>query len=152
MGLAYTAEPSVGVCFSMNERRGMSQITRDSAWLALVDNVKETISPHLDNLGSCLLSCSLYTSCLAIPSLLYSLSNTTMEKVGELNISSEHLESQDEHSDTSRQPATTTTTTIIAQMTEEHKNYILKRHKTLDLDPMPSTDPNEPYNWPRWKV
>ncbi|KAK7224687.1 hypothetical protein V2G26_012690 [Clonostachys chloroleuca] len=74
-----------------------------------------------------------------------------MEKVGELNISSEHLESQDEHSDTSRQPATTTTTTIIAQMTEEHKNYILKRHKTLDLDPMPSTDPNEPYNWPRWK-
>ncbi|CAG9956747.1 unnamed protein product [Clonostachys rosea f. rosea IK726] len=72
-----------------------------------------------------------------------------MEKVGELNIASEHLESQDEHSDTSRQP--TTNTAVVAQMTEEHKNYILKRHKTLDLDPMPSADPNEPYNWPRWK-
>ncbi|CAG9981064.1 unnamed protein product [Clonostachys byssicola] len=72
-----------------------------------------------------------------------------MEKGGELNIASEHLESQDEHSDTSRQPATATA--VAAQMTEEHKNYILKRHKTLDLDPMPSADPNEPYNWPRWK-
>ncbi|CAH0024869.1 unnamed protein product [Clonostachys rhizophaga] len=71
-----------------------------------------------------------------------------MEKLGELNFASEHLESQDEHSDTSQHPATTA---VVAQMTEEHKNYILKRHKTLDLDPMPSADPNEPYNWPRWK-
>ncbi|KAI9739774.1 MAG: hypothetical protein M1834_006494 [Cirrosporium novae-zelandiae] len=33
----------------------------------------------------------------------------------------------------------------------EHRDYLMKRHGTLDLDPMPSADPADPYNWPAWK-
>ena len=33
-----------------------------------------------------------------------------------------------------------------------HREYLLQRHGTLDLDPMPSADPADPYNWPQWKV
>ncbi|KAF7560761.1 hypothetical protein G7046_g3381 [Stylonectria norvegica] len=40
---------------------------------------------------------------------------------------------------------------IIAQMTSTHKEYILQRHGTLEIDPMPSEDPNDPHNWPRWQ-
>ncbi|KAJ7627331.1 major facilitator superfamily domain-containing protein [Roridomyces roridus] len=38
-----------------------------------------------------------------------------------------------------------------ASLSEEHRQYILQRHGTLDLDPMPSMDPRDPYNWPEWK-
>ena len=41
---------------------------------------------------------------------------------------------------------------IIAHMTDSHKEYILQRHGTLEIDPMPSEDPNDPHNWPRWQV
>ena len=33
-----------------------------------------------------------------------------------------------------------------------HREYLLARHGTLDLDPLPSASPADPYNWPRWKV
>ncbi len=29
----------------------------------------------------------------------------------------------------------------------EHRLYVFERHGTLDLDPMPSQDPADPYNW-----
>ena len=35
---------------------------------------------------------------------------------------------------------------------ESHKSYVLERHGRLDLDPVPSMDPADPYNWALWKV
>lgn len=40
----------------------------------------------------------------------------------------------------------------IATMSEAHKEYILQRHGTLELDPMPDMNDADPYNWPNWKV
>lgn len=37
-------------------------------------------------------------------------------------------------------------------LSEPHKAYLLQRHGTLDLDPVPSMDPADPYNWPLLKV
>lgn len=33
----------------------------------------------------------------------------------------------------------------------EHERYLLERHGTLALDPLPSADPEDPLNWPSWK-
>jgi len=37
-------------------------------------------------------------------------------------------------------------------LSESHKAYLVERHGTLDLDPIPSMDPADPYNWPLWRV
>jgi hypothetical protein len=37
-------------------------------------------------------------------------------------------------------------------ITSDHEAYILQRHGTLDLIPMPTSDPADPLNWPSWKV
>jgi hypothetical protein len=37
-------------------------------------------------------------------------------------------------------------------LTPEHREYLLSRHKTVDLDPLPTMDPADPLNWPSWKV
>lgn len=34
----------------------------------------------------------------------------------------------------------------------EHREFLLARHGTLDLDPIPGPDAADPYNWPAWKV
>jgi hypothetical protein len=39
-----------------------------------------------------------------------------------------------------------------SHLSEEHRQYLLQRHGTLDLDPMPSMGDADPYNWPTWKV
>jgi hypothetical protein len=39
-----------------------------------------------------------------------------------------------------------------ALLSESHKSYLIERHGTVDLDPIPSMDPADPYNWPSWKV
>ncbi|KAL2822887.1 MFS general substrate transporter [Aspergillus granulosus] len=36
-------------------------------------------------------------------------------------------------------------------LSEQHQAYLIRRHGTLDLDPVPSMDPADPYNWPLWK-
>ncbi|OBT38975.1 hypothetical protein VE00_10815 [Pseudogymnoascus sp. WSF 3629] len=36
-------------------------------------------------------------------------------------------------------------------LTPEHREYLLSRHKTVDLDPLPAIDPADPLNWPSWK-
>ncbi|KAJ7763596.1 major facilitator superfamily domain-containing protein [Mycena maculata] len=36
-------------------------------------------------------------------------------------------------------------------LSEEHLQYLLERHGTVDLDPMPSMDDADPYNWPKHK-
>lgn len=39
----------------------------------------------------------------------------------------------------------------VATLPQSHRDYLLQRHGTLDLDPVPSDDPADPYNWPEWK-
>lgn len=34
----------------------------------------------------------------------------------------------------------------------EHKQYLLQRHGTANLDPVPQPDDNDPYNWPYVKA
>lgn len=34
----------------------------------------------------------------------------------------------------------------------EHREYLLQRHGTFELDPVPAMDDADPYNWPAWKV
>ena len=40
----------------------------------------------------------------------------------------------------------------VAELSASHKAYLLERHGTLNLDPLPSESPADPYNWPRWTV
>lgn len=47
--------------------------------------------------------------------------------------------------------ATYITTGAAAELSQEHRDYLIKRHGTLDLDPIPSDDPADPYNWPESK-
>jgi hypothetical protein len=37
-------------------------------------------------------------------------------------------------------------------LSQEHQQYLLDRHGTLDLDPLPGIGGADPYNWPLWKV
>lgn len=39
-----------------------------------------------------------------------------------------------------------------AFLSESHKLYLIERHGTVDLDPIPTMDSADPYNWPSWKV
>lgn len=36
-------------------------------------------------------------------------------------------------------------------ISEDRRAYILARHGTLELDPLPSSSPQDPLNWPQWK-
>ncbi|KAH6896737.1 putative MFS transporter [Thelonectria olida] len=36
-------------------------------------------------------------------------------------------------------------------LSAEHAEYLLQRHGTLDLKPIPSAHHEDPYNWPAWK-
>jgi hypothetical protein len=37
-------------------------------------------------------------------------------------------------------------------LSPDHRDYLLQRHGTLDLTPLPSADPADPLNWPQSKV
>ncbi|KAK3937522.1 major facilitator superfamily domain-containing protein [Diplogelasinospora grovesii] len=39
----------------------------------------------------------------------------------------------------------------IEGLSEEHRQYLLQRHGTLDLEPVPDMTDNDPYNWPKHK-
>lgn len=38
------------------------------------------------------------------------------------------------------------------QLPEEHHAYLMRRHGTVELDPVPDMSDDDPYNWPTWKV
>ncbi|BCS18944.1 putative MFS transporter [Aspergillus puulaauensis] len=40
---------------------------------------------------------------------------------------------------------------VASGLSAAHRDFLLERHGTLELDPMPSMDPADPYNWPSWK-
>ena len=37
------------------------------------------------------------------------------------------------------------------QMGDPHHDYLIRRHGTADLVPLPSIDPADPLNWPEWR-
>lgn len=37
------------------------------------------------------------------------------------------------------------------KLSPEHYDYLMQRHGTIDLDPLPSADPKDPLNWPNWQ-
>jgi hypothetical protein len=37
-------------------------------------------------------------------------------------------------------------------LSPEHRDYLMARHGTVDLAPLPTMDPADPLNWPAWKV
>lgn len=39
---------------------------------------------------------------------------------------------------------------VAARLTPAHKEYLLRRHGTFDLDPIPDMGDADPYNWPSW--
>ena len=75
-----------------------------------------------------------------------------MEKEEGLGVESLHLEGKHGQSVTMELEAGGGSVSAGAGLSEGHRSYLLNRHGTLHLDPLPSDDPNEPYNWPRWKV
>ncbi|PWY85172.1 MFS transporter [Aspergillus eucalypticola CBS 122712] len=40
---------------------------------------------------------------------------------------------------------------VSSELSKAHRDYLMERHGTLELDPIPSMDPADPYNWPSWK-
>lgn len=36
-------------------------------------------------------------------------------------------------------------------LSEAHREYLISRHGTVELDPLPSMSDADPYNWPHWK-
>lgn len=40
----------------------------------------------------------------------------------------------------------------VANLSPEHKQYLLERHGTLELDPVPDMSDADPYNWATSKV
>lgn len=38
-----------------------------------------------------------------------------------------------------------------SMLSQAHQQFLLERHGTLNLEPIPSMSPNDPLNWPRWK-
>lgn len=48
--------------------------------------------------------------------------------------------------------ATYYSTNDAASLTPAHREYLLERYGTLDLDPLPDYGDADPYNWPSWKV
>lgn len=41
---------------------------------------------------------------------------------------------------------------VATRLPKAHRDYLLERHGTYELDPIPGMDPADPYNWPEWKV
>lgn len=41
---------------------------------------------------------------------------------------------------------------VSSRLSKAHRDFLMERHGTLELDPIPSMDPADPYNWPSWKV
>ncbi|KAL2821759.1 major facilitator superfamily domain-containing protein [Aspergillus cavernicola] len=40
---------------------------------------------------------------------------------------------------------------VASRLSGAHRDFLMERHGTLALDPIPSMDPADPYNWPSWK-
>lgn len=77
-----------------------------------------------------------------------------MEKMGKVDSNSQHVEGAAQSSgdmEAGKQEAFYVEDRV-AHLSEEHRQYLLARHGTLDLDPIPDMNDADPYNWPQWRV
>ena len=77
-----------------------------------------------------------------------------MEKMGKTDSNSQHVEGAPP-SPSAMESGKTEAFYVedrVAHLSEEHRQYLLARHGTLDLDPIPDMNDADPYNWPRWRV
>lgn len=77
-----------------------------------------------------------------------------MEKLGKTDSNSHHVEGAEPSPsaiESGKQEAFYVEDRV-AHLSEEHRQYLLERHGTLDLDPIPDMNDADPYNWPRWRV
>ncbi len=40
----------------------------------------------------------------------------------------------------------------VTHLSEAHRNYLIQKHGTIELEPIPTMSDADPYNWPVWKV
>ncbi|KAJ5563807.1 hypothetical protein N7513_000049 [Penicillium frequentans] len=76
-----------------------------------------------------------------------------MEKMGKIDSNSQHVEGA-APSPSAMESGKTEAFYVedrVAHLSEEHRQYLLARHGTLDLDPIPDMNDADPYNWPRWR-
>ncbi|KAI0153601.1 major facilitator superfamily domain-containing protein [Pestalotiopsis sp. NC0098] len=60
------------------------------------------------------------------------------------------MEEQKPHvTDTERQATQVPSSGEVEDLSDEHRAYLMDRHGSLALEPVPSMDPADPYNWPR---
>lgn len=64
----------------------------------------------------------------------------------------ENIKSDSEYMEKVEHGQVTTTNLATASLPQPHQDYLLQRHGTLDLNPIPSLSGADPYNWPTWKV
>jgi hypothetical protein len=43
-------------------------------------------------------------------------------------------------------------TGLSGDLSPQHRDFLIARHGTADLKPLPTMDPADPLNWPAWKV
>jgi hypothetical protein len=41
---------------------------------------------------------------------------------------------------------------LSGKLSPQHRDFLIARHGTADLIPLPTMDPADPFNWPAWKV
>lgn len=64
----------------------------------------------------------------------------------------EEIKRHSEYAEESEQGQCMSVDSMGSFLSQSHREYLLSRHGTLDLDPIPSFSDADPYNWPTWKV
>ncbi|KAH8695582.1 putative MFS transporter [Talaromyces proteolyticus] len=57
----------------------------------------------------------------------------------------------DDRQATDEKAASPSSIDIESELAPRHREYLIQRHGTADLDPIPAMDDADPYNWPGWK-
>lgn len=59
---------------------------------------------------------------------------------------------KDEYAERQEKERRASVDTAASFLSQSHREYLLNRHGTLELDPIPTMSDADPYNWPGWKV
>ena len=63
-----------------------------------------------------------------------------------------YIEANTRHQTGDLQQYQTNLSSAATELSPEHRDYLMQRHGTLDLEPMPGFGDADPYNWSPWKV
>lgn len=65
---------------------------------------------------------------------------------------SDHLKREDQLLEDVERTQTRATYVSTTTLSPDHQAYLIQRHGTFVLDPIPGFGDADPYNWPQWKV